>query len=123
MEFAATAALATAFPVLTRFNVSALLTAAKGLLSPRPSPEEAAAAASLSPEDRAAARRERKEEKGMMGKFGSLLDTYGVAFLLSARLVGISLVFSVEFLLSQGIDLRSWLEEVGLGTVGECRTV
>ena len=49
-----------------------------------------------------------------------MVDKYGVAYLLSARLVGIVLVFGVEHALSMGLDLRSWIDAIGLGVVGAC---
>jgi hypothetical protein len=118
VEIGTAAAAARVFPVLTRFNITGLITATNNLITKKTvagAADTATVAKGAHSDDAAPA------SPKLLAKMGTMVDKYGVAFLLSARYVGIGLVFGVEHVLSMGVDLKAWLEDTGLGVVGTCR--
>ena len=117
VEIAVAAFAARAFPILTRFNVSGLFAAAKDLGTNKTGTSDSNGSSSEVP---AGAPPDTAQSSSVWTRVGSMVDKYGVAYLLSARYTGIALVFGVEAVLSAGFDLKTWLASVGLGDVGEC---
>ena len=49
-----------------------------------------------------------------------VLQRYGLAYFLSARLIGVANVFLFYYMLEAGVDLQGLLEQWGYGSLGKC---